>query len=286
MAYISDSTPGEKRGGGMGLLGAAGGVGTIVGPALGGLLGGGSLAIPFFVAAGLSLLSLLLAALFLPESLSSEKRRESRAKDKIVDLRLWGRAVFGPLGVLFLLILISTAGLMIFANVFGLYALARFNYGTEQVGVILMVLGLVSALAQGVLVGPLTKRWGDLLVIRASLLATAIGLILMLLARDFVATLLTTAFFGLATAIQIPALTSWTSRRATIAQGIAMGLSNAFISLGRIVGPLIGGMTFDVNINLPYLSAAGVMFLGFIVSLVWLSTGPQRDREPPAIPAS
>jgi len=270
MAYIGDSTPGEARGGGMGLLGAAGGVGTILGPALGGLLGGESLAVPFFIAAGLSLLSLLLAALFLPESLSAVAQGENRKKDKVIDLRLWGRSIISPLGMLFLLTFISTCGLMIFANVFGLYALERFSYGTEEVGIILMVLGLVSALVQGLLAGPLTRRWGERMVIRVGLFATALGLLLMLLAGDFFTILLTTAFFGLATAIQVPALTSLTSQKATIPQGIAMGLSNAFVSLGRIVGPLIGGFTFDRNIDLPYLSAAGVMLLGFIVSLAWL----------------
>ncbi len=83
MAYIGDSTPEKERGGGMGLLGAAGGVGTILGPALGGLLAGDSLSLPFFIAAGLSLLSLLLAWLFLPESLPAEARlaAQSSAQD-------------------------------------------------------------------------------------------------------------------------------------------------------------------------------------------------------------
>ncbi|MBN2385438.1 MAG: MFS transporter [Anaerolineales bacterium] len=281
MAYIGDSTPGKERSGGMGLLGAAGGVGTIVGPALGGLLGGESLATPFLIAAGLSLLSLLLAALFLPESLPPEARDVSRTRDRIVDLGLWGRAILGPLGALFLLTFLSTCGLMVFANVFGLYALERFGYGTGQVGIILMVLGLASALAQGLLAGPLTRRFGERTIIRAGLLGTAAGLVLMLLAADFAASLLTTAFFGLATAIQVPALISWTSRRASMPQGIAMGLSNAFVSLGRIIGPLIGGVTFDLDIRLPYLSAAGVMFLGFVASLVWLP----KDGEPPPSPA-
>jgi DHA1 family multidrug resistance protein-like MFS transporter len=75
MAFIGDSTPEKERGGGMGLLGAAGGIGTIVGPVLGGFLAGDSLAMPFFLAAGLSVLSLLLAIAFLPESLPAEARQ-------------------------------------------------------------------------------------------------------------------------------------------------------------------------------------------------------------------
>ena len=159
MAFIGDSTPEKERGGGMGLLGAAGGVGTIIGPVLGGFLAGESLAIPFFLAAGLSVLSLLLAAAFLPESLPVEARQSNQGKNRLIDLKGWVRAIDSPIGVLLLLTFISTSGLMIFANVFGLYALEKFDFGPDDVGVMMMVLGMVSALAQGVLAGPLTKKW-------------------------------------------------------------------------------------------------------------------------------
>src|SRR3990172_6654602 len=153
MAFIGDSTPEKERGGGMGLLGAAGDVGTIIGPVLGGFLAGQSLAAPLFLAAGLSVLSLLLAAVFLPESLPVEARQPSHGRAKLVDLKGWGRAIDSPIGALLLLTFISTCGLMIFANVFGLYALEKFDFGPDDVGVMMMVLGLVSALAQGVLAG-------------------------------------------------------------------------------------------------------------------------------------
>jgi DHA1 family multidrug resistance protein-like MFS transporter len=159
---------------------------------------------------------------------------------------------------------------MIFASVFGLYALERFGFGPQEVGVMMMVLGLVSALGQGGLAGPLTRRWGDEAVIRGGLLATAIGFGLMLLAADYITILLATAFFGLATALQIPALTSLTSRRATLPQGIVMGLSNSFVSLGRIFGPLLAGYIFDINILLPYLAGIAVMLTGFALSLAAL----------------
>jgi DHA1 family multidrug resistance protein-like MFS transporter len=287
MAYIGDSTPEKERGGGMGLLGAAGGVGTILGPALGGLLGGKALSLPFFIAAGLSLLSLLLAWLFLPESLPAEQRLAARSSapdsaaapaEGILDVRLWVRTIRSPIGVLFGLTFVSTCGLMIFASVFGLYALERYGFGPQEVGVMMMVLGLVSAIGQGGLAGPLTRRWGDTAVIQGGLLATAIGFGLMLLAADYVTILLATAFFGLATALQIPALTSLTSRRATLPQGIVMGLSNSFVSLGRIFGPLLAGYIFDINILLPYLAGMAVMGAGFALSLVTLKRAPEPVR--------
>jgi DHA1 family multidrug resistance protein-like MFS transporter len=278
MAFIGDSTPENERGGGMGLLGAAGGIGTIVGPVLGGFLAGESLSTPFFLAAGLSVLSLLLAIVFLPESLPVEARQISQKREKLVDLKSWGQTINSPIGSLLALTFISTCGLMIFANVFGLYALEKFDFGPDDVGVMMMVLGLVSAVAQGLLAGPATKKWGDGTVIKGGLLATAIGFGLMLLANTYITILFATAFFALTVALQIPALTSLTSRRATVPQGIAMGLSNSFVSLGRIVGPILGGLVLDVNLNLPYLSGAGFMLLGFLVSILWIrQIEPQQE---------
>jgi DHA1 family multidrug resistance protein-like MFS transporter len=270
MAFIGDSTPEDERGGGMGLLGAAGGIGTIIGPAIGGFLGSEKLSTPFFIAAGLAFLSLSLAAMFLPESLPPHERLSNQKKNRLVDLKVWGGAINSPIGSLLLLTFISTSGLMIFANVFGLYVLEKFNFGPGDVGVMMMALGLVSTLAQGVLAGPATKKWGDIFVIRSGLVGTAFGFGLMLLANTYITILLTTAVFGLAVALGVPALTSLTSRRATVPQGIAMGLSNSFVSLGRIVGPIVGGLVLDINLNLPYLSGAGFMLLGFIVSLLWI----------------
>jgi len=279
MAYIGDSTSEKERGGGMGLLGAAGGIGTIFGPVLGGFLADESLAMPFFVAAGLAFLSLVLTAIFLPESLA-EAERQKKGEGKLLDLKSWWAALFSPIGSLLLLTFICTSGLMIFANVFGLYTLEKFDFGPDDVGVMMMVLGLVSALTQGLLAGPATKRWGDTMVIKITLLGTAGGFLLMFLANSYLTILLATAFFALMTALQVPALTSLTSRRATIPQGIAMGLSNSFISLGRIVGPIGGGVALDIYAGLPYLSGAAVMLLGFGMSLIWLPKPTDKTITP------
>jgi DHA1 family multidrug resistance protein-like MFS transporter len=210
---------------------------------------------------------LLLAIAFLPESLPAEARQITQKNEKLIDLKSWGQAIISPIGSLLALTFVSTCGLMIFANVFGLYALEKFSFEPEDVGV-MMVLGLVSAVAQGLLAGPATKKWGDRTIIKVGLFATAIGYGLMVLANTYTTILFATAFFALTIALQIPALTSLTSRRATVPQGIAMGLSNSFVSLGRIVGPLIGGFLFDLNILFPYLSGAAIMGIGFIASLI------------------
>jgi DHA1 family multidrug resistance protein-like MFS transporter len=270
MAYIGDSTSEEDRGGGMGILGAAAGLGTIFGPALGGLLADKSLSTPFFVAGGMSVLALILIAVLLPESLKETDRSSKETDQPILDLRAWWNALFSPIGPLLILVFLVTSGLMIFYGILGLYALERFAYGTSEVGVIFTVLGLVMALGQGVLVGPFTKRYGDLSVIKVSFLLSAVSLLTVMVADQFATLLVTLGFFSLSNALLIPAITSLTSKRTTLNQGVTMGLSNSFISLGRIFGPLLGGLVFDLNWGLPFVCGSVVMLIGFLVSQRWV----------------
>lgn len=100
----------------------------------------------------------------------------------------------------------------------------------------------------------------------------------MLLADSSLAVLLTTAVFSLMVALQIPALTALTSRTATIPQGIAMGLSNSFVSLGRVVGPILSSLAFDVSIHLPYAGAVVVMLAGFVFSLRLANNLPPYEK--------
>lgn len=272
MAYIGDSTTEEERGGGMGILGAAAGIGTIIGPAIGGVLAKETLSLPFFFAGGLSIVSVLLIAFFLPESHPEADRGQTPKDMPLLDLRAWGNALFSPIGVFLVLIFLVTAGLMIFYGIFGLYALERFDYGTDQVGVFFMVIGTLTAIGQGLLVGPLTKRFGDLTVIRIGFPLSALGLIAVMVASQYATLLFALAFFSLANALLIPAITSQTSKRATMPQGIAMGLSNSFISLGRIFGPLLGGWVYDFDWRFPFLSGAAVMLVGSVLSLRKLRT--------------
>jgi DHA1 family multidrug resistance protein-like MFS transporter len=284
MAYIGDSTSDEDRGGGMGILGAAMGLGIILGPGFGGWLGGISLATPFFAAAGLSLASMALILCLLPESLPPEARQATGHEVKANQLgELW-RALFSsigsPIGILLFMAFLASFGLANFEAVFGLYALEKFSYGPERVGMILAVVGLVSAVGK-VFTGSLTRRWGDAAVIKTSLLTGSIGYLVLLLANTYPTILLSTGFFVLSKTFLRPAVLSLTSKQSPIGQGAAMGLSNSAMSLGRIVGPIWAGFIFDVNYDYPYLSGAAILFIGFLLSLLWVS---QRDASRSSIP--
>jgi len=274
MAFMGDSTSDEDRGMGMGIMGAAMGVGMVIGPGLGGWLAGYSLGMPFFVAAALSLAAFFMVWAILPESLTEEEKQKAKeaggSSSAKAQLGLMWQSLWGPLGFLLVLAFLVSFALTNFESVFGLYMVQVFEYSPQQVGTVLMVVGLLSAIVQGGITGMLTKRLGESLLIKAALLGTAVGFFLMLAAYDMTTVMLTVGFFVVSDSILRPAVSALTSKRADMGLGVAMGLNNSFMSLGRIAGPLWAGFMFDVNVKFPYITGGVVMFIGFLLCLKYL----------------
>jgi DHA1 family multidrug resistance protein-like MFS transporter len=280
MAYISDSTDEKSRGGGMGIVGAAFGVGMVLGPGIGGTMSEVSLQAPFLFAAAASVLAMVLIWFLLPESHTHEKRAAGDHRVRGLNPRAMWTALFGPIGFLLILSFLHNFALTNFEGIYGFYAQRRYNYDPPTIGLIMTIVGLVSALVQGVLTGPATRQFGDSRVIKASLFASVFGFLSMVLAADLGWVLLTAGFFVFSNAMLRPGVASLISKRADIGQGAAMGLSNAFMSLGRIVGPLWAGNVLDINLNYPFLTGAAIMLFAFIASLFFL---PKEVEENAAL---
>jgi DHA1 family multidrug resistance protein-like MFS transporter len=280
MAYITDSTDEKSRGGGMGIVGAAFGVGMVLGPGIGGTMSTISLAAPFFFASAASLTAMILIWILLPESFPKDKRIGSESRIRGLDLGLLWRALFGPIGFLLILAFLNNFALTNFEGIFGLYAQLRYDFDPPTIGLVMTVVGLVSALAQGVLTGPATRRFGDGAVIKASLLASVFGFISMTLATNLFWVLITSGFFVLSNSMFRPGVTSLTSKKADIGQGAAMGLSNSYMSLGRILGPLWAGNVLDIDLHYPFITGAVIMLIAFIASLFFL---PSEKKDIPSL---
>ena len=189
LAYISDSTSERDRGGGLGMLGAAIGLGMILGPAAGGWLGAIPLAALFhrrrLVPAGAA------AGALAPESLPAAERQTAAMQRSDLGALGW-RALPGPLGVLMLLVFVVSFGLTNFQSVFGLYAAEEVWLWPGRGRWILTVLGSCLASRWEALIGPLTKRWGEAPIIKVSLAASAAGFGLLLTAEHPAGVLLAT----------------------------------------------------------------------------------------------
>lgn len=271
MAFIGDSTEEHNRGGGMGIVGAAMGIGMVLGPGIGGMMGGKSLQAPFILSSVLSFVAMALIWAFLPESLHPDQRVTEATSFRGPQLGAMWSALFGPIGFLFVLAFLHNFAMSNFEGIFAYYAEARFGYTSQTIGIILTVVGLVSAVVQGVLTGVATRKWGDAAVVKWSLFASIFGFLLMLTAYDLGTVILMTSLFILSNAMLRPAVSSLISKRADGGQGVAMGLNNAFMSLGRVIGPLWAGVALDLNINFPFMTGALVMLIGFMASLFYLS---------------
>ena len=276
MAYISDNLPKDERSGAIGKLGAAVGLGVVLGPLIAGFLSTNSLSLPFFVGSALAALALLLIFFLLPESHPAQGQAPAAQADSFWQWNTLKKVLLGPAGILMLLIFIIAFAMTNFQGIIGLYVVDKFNFNTRQVGAIWMVLGAMMIVGQGVLSGPLAKRFGELAVIRSALFTGSVGFVALLLAQGFIPILAATAFFLLAVALISPALTAYISTFGGENQGAMMGMNTAFASLGRVAGPLWAGFSFDVNMSYPFISGAVALLAGFSISLVFL---PARQRQ-------
>ncbi len=269
MAYIGDSTKEEDRGANMGKLSAAMGIGIILGPGIGGRLAEISLSLPFYFASLLSLLALIPVLTMLPESLP-KKSRTYRPLGVSSNIKVMWKALSGPFAFLLVLAFLVDFGLMTWEGVFGLFALDKFGYGPEQIGDIILMVGIIAVFMQAVMIGPLLKRFGEAVVIKASLFLCTVSFLIMITAETNIGVFITVGFFVLCNSLLRPSISSYISKRAGKEQGAAMGLNNSFMGLGRIIGPAFGGFLYDINLYMPYISGSAVMFIGFVASLIWL----------------
>src|SRR6195256_4724071 len=282
-AYIADVTPPEKRARGMGMIGAAFGLGFIIGPALGGIVAGNDLATadlqtPGLIAAGLSAVAFLGVVLLLPESLPAAVQVR-RARSRIAALySAFGRPVLGRLLAVFFLVILAFAGM---EATFALWAMREYGWGPAQIGYVFTYVGLLSAVMQGGLIGPLTRRFGEERLMQSGLALIALGLLPLPLASTLPPLIVAVTGLSIGMGAMQPSLNSLISRRAAAEeQGEVMGLAQSVGSLSRVLGPIIAGALFEAfGRNSPYLWGAALVGCALLVS--WRLARPKAIAVTP-----
>jgi MFS transporter, DHA1 family, tetracycline resistance protein len=279
-AYIADITPPEKRAAVFGKIGVAFGAGFILGPAVGGLLGGEDPRLPFWVAAGLSFANTLYGLLILPESLPPERRSPFRwrSANPLGALSLLGsdRVLTGLSVVNF----VAQLAHVVLPSTFVLYATYRYGWTSSTVGLTLAMVGICSMVVQGAAIGPIVTRFGER---RALLLGLGFG------AAGFL-------IFGVAPTgalfwLGIPVLALWgvsgaalqaltTQLVAPDQQGRLQGATTSVQSVSQLLGPFLFTLTFAYFIGeaaplklpgAPFLLAAALLMLAFVIAVRTLS---------------
>ena len=243
-AYIADITTPENRAKGMGLIGAAFGLGFIFGPAIGGILSRWGIQVPFFFAAALCFLNAILLYFRLPETVTRDHPAKNRAGGgrgirQVLNSFKQPRLAF-VLAIYFLFIVAFS----IMTTSFSLYTMFRFGYDAQHTGYLFAYVGLIAVIIQGGLIGRLVKRFGELPLVLAGAFCFAISLF----AVPFVgpaagglgALLVGGGVFSAGNSLATPALTSLASKSVGPAeQGSVLGVTQSVASLARAVGPLL-----------------------------------------------
>lgn len=277
-AYIADVTTPENRARGMGMVGAAFGLGFIFGPAIGGLLSRIGPEAPMWFASALCLGNFIAAWFLLPES-----RTSSMATKTLGRMGAFKHALTKPVLVLLLaLFFIVTAAFSGFEATFALFSEARFGFTAASIGFLFAFIGVVLAVVQGVLVHRVVKRVGEARLIPAAILCIALGLGLVPFAQSVPTLLVALGVLAVGMGFNGPSLTSMVSRLSDPDdQGGILGLASSLGSLGRVFGPAWGGYLYDAyGMTTPYLSASGLMLVAFAVSFFGLSRLRHETHAP------
>ena len=247
-AYISDVTDAKNRAKGLGLIGAAFGIGFIIGPVTGGLLSQYGYNVPAFVAAGLSFINFILIFAWLPESLTKEKREQlGEQKKPAVTLGTLLTALKRPFtGSLLITRFFFGLAFAIFQTIFSLYALAKFNLSARDTGFILTYVGVLSVIVQGFLVGKLTNRFREDHLMMASVALMAVSLLGWALAPSVFWLLVVLTPTSLSGGILNTLLSSTLTKAvAPYEIGGILGLSASVESSTRIIAPILGGALLE-----------------------------------------
>lgn len=268
-AYISDVTDARSRARGLGLIGAAFGLGFIIGPALGGVLSQWGFAVPALGAAALSLLNLILVAAWLPESLTLQARQEAQARPPLT-LRAMVEALRKPLvGPLLHTRFFFAMAFSTFQTIFALYALRRFNLGPRETGYILTYVGVLSVLVQGVAVGRLTQRFSERALILAATALMALSLLGWAWAPSVPILLVILAPTALSGGVLNTVINSAISKVvAPTDVGGTLGIASALEALTRILSPALGSLLLEQFGPWAPGLASGVLLL-WLTTYVW-----------------
>jgi len=286
-AYLTDVTPAEERAKRFGLLGAAFGVGFVIGPAVGGLLGHYNLRAPFWAAAGLSLANFLYGLFVLPESLPVEQRAKSawHMANPLGSLTLLrSHPELAGLSVVVFLYYLAHQSLQ---NVWVLYTEYRYGWNTQSVGISLALVGICAVIVSGGLVGPYVKKFGERFSLVSGLFYGFLGFAGFGLAWRGWGALAAIPFIAL-WGVAGPAMQSLMSQRVdATSQGKLQGAINSLRALTGMVGPLLFTQVFSAVIaenakmylpGAPYF-LAGTLLVAALVVAAWVTRVAAKGAE-------
>jgi len=265
-AFIADITNLETRPKALGYMSAAISTGFIIGPGIGGFLAEFGTRLPFFFAGALGTFAAILSIILLTEPNRREEENNKQNKEGKTGFK---RITVPMYFVAFILIFIASFGLAAFESFFSLFVDHKFGFKPSDIAIVITGGAILGAVSQVILFDRLTRIWGEIKLIRYSLILSALLVFLMTIVHSYLSILLVTFIVFLGFDLFRPAVTSYLSNIAGNEQGFVGGMNSMFTSLANISGPILGGILFDIDINYPYYFATIILALGIVLTLFW-----------------
>jgi MFS transporter, DHA1 family, tetracycline resistance protein len=291
-AYIADSSTPENRSRSMGIIGAAFGLGFTFGPMIGGIMSRISYGAPFYFAAGLAAVNVALLYFILPESLSPEHRAHPQKRTRLADVFQHGDPrMFGTIVATYFF---TITGFAIMTTLFALFTEKHFGFDAHQTGYLFGFIGIISVILQGGLIGRLVKMFGETALARTGLFLLAVALALLPLVPTIPMLLAVCAALAIANGLVNPTLNGLASQMIDRSwQGRALGLMQSAGSVGRLIGPLLGGwlLMFDLGrpvsfyARTPFFAGAAILLVAFGLALSVRKPGADKASPPVGLEA-
>ena len=268
-AYISDVTSPENRTKVYGYSSAVFGAGLIFGPVIGGTLSTINYSIPMLFAAGISLISIILVIIFLPESLSLKKEKFNVTFFDIIPVNE-AKRFFKDSNVrkILLLFFIYNFGFMLFISSFALFAKQQIQVTAQEVGFLMAWIGILRVIFQGLLINPLQKKFGEDSALSMGIISMAFTMVILVFTTNYIFAFIPLIFIAFGTGVCRPILTSKLTKSVNKEEtGSVLGVNNALSSIGQIITPILGGMIIQYLPSfLPALSAIffSILFIQWI----------------------
>ncbi|WP_137744662.1 multidrug efflux MFS transporter NorA [Robertmurraya siralis] len=273
-AFIADITNMDTRPKALGYMSAAISTGFIIGPGIGGFLAEFGTRIPFFFAGGLGTTAAVLSIMLL-----SEPTRSKEYTEQATEGQFGLRRILAPKYLLaFILIFIASFGLAAFESFFSLFVDHKFQFKPADIAIVITGGAIFGAISQVLLFDKLTRIWGEIKLIRYSLILSAVLVYLMTVVHSYFSILLVTFIVFVGFDLFRPAVTSYLTNIAGNEQGFVGGMNSMFTSLANISGPIIGGMLFDIDINYPYYFATVILVIGIVITWFWKKQPGERGQ--------
>jgi MFS transporter, DHA1 family, multidrug resistance protein len=269
-AYVADITTMEQRAKGNSYVSAAMSLGIVVGPGIGGFLAEFGLKFPFLISAIVSLVSVIFSIVLLKESdVSVQNGQPNQIQDEETMVQKIARSVKMPYFIPLVITLVMSFGLIAYEAVIGLYLDNQFGSTAKDIAIMVTGTGIVSVIVQLFVVDRIVNRYGEKTVLNFFIAVAAVGFFLSMFASSYA------IFFGisliifLSSSILRPVLNTLISKLAGNEQGFAMGMNNAYMSIGNVAGPTFAGLLYDVNIIYPFVLGLILLMVTLFITIIW-----------------